>query len=425
MFRGAEANCVLSTLRQVAESLPSSPPRRKILVFISQGDRLPFRPYEGDEALSERLSQADRLQALLSALQRANVTVYAYSPGGLQIRAGNTGDEALRGLAEYTGGRATISTNAPWTSVPAMFEDTRSYYLVGFETAHADGRFHAVDVRVSRPDVTVRTRAGYFAPSRRDEDESEPDESLEPVERALTGGLPVAALPLSAVATARPVPGAREAEVAVVARLDVPAAPGGPLPRVDLLTLAFDTEWRERGFDRRTVEISPPASAAPVTTADIVSTLRLRPGRYELRVAADSGGRAGSVYLDLEVPDFARERLSLGGPIVHAGDTDDAAPTARRLFARRETIRVRTDIVQGGRGPFEPVSVAARIVDPSSREVWRDEATVPPDAFGTARTVPHVVRLPLDRLTPGTWVLTLEASRGDRTLTRHVRFDVR
>ena len=71
---------------------------------------------------------------------------------------------ALRAFAEDTGGRASIQQFAD--KGLAVFESsTRFQYTLGYSPAHSgtDGKYHDIKVRVSRKDVRVSHRGGYFA----------------------------------------------------------------------------------------------------------------------------------------------------------------------------------------------------------------------------------------------------------------------
>lgn len=71
---------------------------------------------------------------------------------------------ALRAFAEDTGGRASIQQFAG-KGLAAFESSTRFQYTLGYSPAHpgADGRYHDIKVRVSRKDVRVSHRGGYFA----------------------------------------------------------------------------------------------------------------------------------------------------------------------------------------------------------------------------------------------------------------------
>ena len=94
-------------------------------------------------------------------LQREGVMVYAMAIRG---RFGLDTSE-LGALAKATGGRSIELGSA--TDVPAAMQsvadELHQQYLIGFSPARLDGRVHRLDVKVKRPDVTVRARKMYVA----------------------------------------------------------------------------------------------------------------------------------------------------------------------------------------------------------------------------------------------------------------------
>jgi VWFA-related protein len=71
----------------------------------------------------------------------------------------------LRDVAEATGGFLLANTNDLSSGIERIGADLRSYYEIGYvpPVPFADGRFRDIQVHVSRSDVQVRTRKGYFA----------------------------------------------------------------------------------------------------------------------------------------------------------------------------------------------------------------------------------------------------------------------
>src|SRR5690606_25905632 len=65
---------------------------------------------------------------------------------------------------DRTGGRVVSDAVRPADRVAEIFRESDSYYVLGFEPAHPrdDGQFHAIRVRVNRPDVTLQARRGYY-----------------------------------------------------------------------------------------------------------------------------------------------------------------------------------------------------------------------------------------------------------------------
>jgi len=72
---------------------------------------------------------------------------------------------ALREIAESTGGFAVANTNEISVPMQRMMEDIRTHYELAYAptSTNYDGHFRKIEVRVSRPKVTVQTRKGYFA----------------------------------------------------------------------------------------------------------------------------------------------------------------------------------------------------------------------------------------------------------------------
>jgi VWFA-related protein len=432
-YRG-RSGCVLDSMEHIVDALPSLPPRRKVLVLISAG-KFPIPALDFDQdAPTLRDPQTPQLEdavALFRKLQQANVTVYAFSPHGLEIRGVSSGDEKLKLFAEQTGGRAVVQSNAPWEGVPAMFAETSAYYLVAFQSAHRDGRLHRITVQVNRPGAAVRTRSGYVAQAPEGKPKrGRPVVPPTPLEAAMAGGFPDRTVALAVAAAPFAVPGQRELSVLVTTAVDPPD--GDEAPRVATIrATAFDNNWKDRATAWTTIEWPAPAATAGVVT----STLALKPGRYELRVAAETRGRAGSVFLDLDVPNVTRERLSLSGLVVGGparGEADTPAtpldlpvrPALSRTFRPVDRIAAFLRVYQGGRSTPKPVSVRTTIVDEAGVMVVDRTTDVGPERFGPDRAADVLYDLPLDSLRTGEYLLTIEATLGDICLPRTVRFRV-
>ncbi len=72
--------------------------------------------------------------------------------------------DALTSLALDTGGRRFFNYNNLTEPLEQLSRETSTYYVLGFRPAKAfDGTYRTLDVKVLRPDVTVRARRGYVA----------------------------------------------------------------------------------------------------------------------------------------------------------------------------------------------------------------------------------------------------------------------
>jgi hypothetical protein len=197
---------------------------------------------------------------------------------------------------------------------------------------------------------------------------------------------------------------------------------------------------------------------------EIVRHLALAPGRYELRFNATSDvlDSSGSVYADVEVPDFSRSAISLSG-IVLGGPTGAAAsagpdaapasipgnakessvpgqnsdggtplagvpvtPTSNRDFANGEDVTAFVRVYQGGTAELVPVTMVAEVFDVADQEKFEVSETIDPAAFDATRGGSYQLTLPFDRLEPGPHLLSISAKLpSGRTVRRELIFRVR
>jgi Ca-activated chloride channel family protein len=115
---------------------------------------------------SSRMSAAE-VSGLAASID-VPVYVVATVPGSEQIqpeirgsRASDTAD--LRDLAAWTGGQFTFASSLGQTvhAAAALVSDLRHQYLLGIEAAD-DPQWRRIDVKVRRPAITVKARAGYY-----------------------------------------------------------------------------------------------------------------------------------------------------------------------------------------------------------------------------------------------------------------------
>jgi VWFA-related protein len=168
---------------------------RKTLIYFSEGLVVPKNLQEVFEATK-------------SEANRANVTVYAVDARGLnssrdseagrsqllkaaadsqrqilkrgagavtvdEVMIAENAEESLRAnvqdtlaeLSQATGGFLTANTNNFKPSMQRIATDIGSYYEAAYVPVNQefDGKFRKIGVKVTRPDVTVQGRSGYFA----------------------------------------------------------------------------------------------------------------------------------------------------------------------------------------------------------------------------------------------------------------------
>jgi hypothetical protein len=401
------------------------------------------------------------------AAERANLAVYALDPGGLRAPTarnvsplsaeGRTqttvyehapnaaGIASLQALSVNTGGFAIVETNDPVPGIEQVFRENRSYYLLAYASANtrSQARFRSVRIRVNRPGVTVRSRRGYFEPERKREERGKPAPSAANAVLAAVAARPD--VPMQIAAAPFAVAGRPEAVVAVVVRVQQAAA--GPATGATLHVKAFDYLAKERGSERIPVTVRLRPDASGEVEYEVLSRLDLKPGRYQLRVAAvenrapnaaGTGGEAktGSVYCDLDVPDFAGAPLSLSGLVLSAPSAIKVTPedrlaslvpivpTTGRRFVTTDNVTAFLRVHQGRKAPATAIEVATRITDARNAVVFERAETFARERFSSARGADYRKELPLATLAPGEYVLTIEARGNNASARRDVRFVV-
>jgi len=410
-------SCDVDSLATVASTLASAPPGRKIVLLISGGRAFRF----GEIGVPSTRNEAFELMRLFGDLQRANATIYAYDAHGLEVTGSILDKESLYSFAESTGGRAVAFRNDPESFVADAFRESSSYYFIGFRRTSSSNEkeFHKIEVKVNRPGVQVHTRNGYYPTAK--------DAGAQTI-----SGIPSGDLSLYVTAAPMAVPGRREAEVILATRIASPTDATSDRS-VALTTTAYDSEGKPHGTLRQTMTITPKtgATAAP----DLPGHLPLKAGRYMLNVAGTSEGRSGNVFVDVDVPDFAKDALAASGLILQRrpappiGDTFIAdlipvAPTTHRQFVPSDSVAVFVRIYQGGKGRIVPVRMLARVKSDSDATASNQESMLEVENFSAARSADYEVSLPLEHLSPGQYLLEVSAQSGARHVIRTARFSV-
>lgn len=452
------------TLDTVAARLATAPGRRKAVMFISVG--VPLSLSAGD-ACGGQL--ADVMKAMFRKAQRANVNVYGIDPAGLggyeqylRFRTAQYGRESLvpgrrrvprnvrvlqdfmRVLAEQTGGRAVINTNTPEPEIDRILAEDRVYYLVGYESANAalDGRFRRVEIRVNRPGASVRSRSGYWAPTagevvdrRFDGAPSANDAALAGLERAQGVSLRVVATPLARSAD----PAARTIDVGVTLSVRFPPLRTAATDTLTITRNVYDADGRAGPPARAVESVRLEPGGGDETRHDVFQLLALPAGRYQLRYQVQSTllGTGGTVFADLDVPDFSRATLALSGlSLAVAGEAGvtrtgtlepllPAVPTSRRDFAVGEAIHGFVRAYQAG-AERQPVAVTVELSNASDQVERQMARTIDATGFDAGGGAPFAFDLETGGLTPGPHLLSVTARLpGGRTARRDVVIRVR
>ena len=152
----ADGNTVLNdAVYQAAADLSKRSEKRRAILVLSDG---------ADTASSKSFDKA------IKAALAANATIYTVdmSPMGAGASTPNLGRGALKDLAQKTGGTfiATPGGVAMRDAFRRICDELGQQYTLTYEPANTkkDGKWRAIEVRVAKPNLTIRTRKGYNAP---------------------------------------------------------------------------------------------------------------------------------------------------------------------------------------------------------------------------------------------------------------------
>ena len=192
--RAFNARATLDTLKNVADWFGSVRGRRKAILFVSEGIDYDIHDIIPGTGSTHRGASMilDSTRDAIAAATRSNVAIYGIDPRGLTdlgdesieiqsfpddtslgIGPGSLQNElrlsqdSLRTLSDETGGFAVVNQNDFASAFQRIVEDNSSYYVLAYYPPDArPGRYHKIEVRVSRPDLIVRARRGHVTPKK-------------------------------------------------------------------------------------------------------------------------------------------------------------------------------------------------------------------------------------------------------------------
>jgi VWFA-related protein len=360
---------------------------------------------------------------------------------------------SLRELAEQTGGIASVNTNSLTSTFERIIEANSRYYVLGYypPTHPRDGRFHRIEVRVKRPGLRVQARRGYASPRGRTAEERKRDEAARRAREArrpdgdrtstelrdlLTSPMQQSGLTLTVQAAPfKNTP--KEASIALAIEFDASKLPFTPpnekglvSNKLELSFFSLSDQAKALAGTRTVLDLDlRPETRERVQTHGfrVNPRINLPPGRYQMRIGAREsvGGQMGTVFYDLEVPDFRKERLMIGGLLVASAMGQQApsiqpdpvvakllpgAATSQRRFRRGDLLAVYTELYDNNsaRQPRR-FDISVRLLSESGTDVFvsRDEIANTPDKpweiYGYTR------QIPLKDVAPGRYLLRVEA----------------
>jgi len=350
-------------------------PGRKVVVFLSDGF-----------LVSERKSGVlEALEGVTEAAKRSGVIVYTMDLRGTSFGMGSTVDvtssnvaefsarkigmageiaatqEPLKRIAEETGGRAILNSNAISAGISQAISETSDYYLLAWRPDSEEQRQAKLRLQVmvkDRPELRVRLRNNvYQSPARMVSTANKNNNGNEVKEvKDATGPSPLVpastssgfSSPLPAEAQLLQTLGSlypkKQLPVALAVgylnasdggltlklsmqidreALDF-AAESKPQQEIDVLGVAVDDRGQLVSFKH--VLTVPREAAGQDPKIVWHQQLRVNPGLYQVRVALRerSSGRTGSAMQWVELPEDAAERFGLSSLFLGERRADDA-----------------------------------------------------------------------------------------------------
>ena len=434
-----KAESVLMTIASLADWLAGIHGRRKAVVFFSEGIDYNIWDTMGPSGTAANPSDSvrrgdgvvlySRAQDAIAAATRANVNIYAIDPRGLStgsedaiemtglpVDAESVGlgayalqdelrdqQQSLRTLAEETGGFASVSSNDFSNAFRRIVDENSSYYVLGYYPTNErrDGRFRRIEVRLKRPGLAVVARKGYAAPKGKAAVEKTIEASAgtsKELRDALNSPLQMSGLKLAVFAAPMKGP-SRKAAIALVTEFlgrefAFTEKDGKFLNTLEMSYVAVGKQGKVVDGKRDSVALSfKPETYKRVLEAGmrVQSRLELPPGSYQLRVAVrESGGRTGSVFYDLSVPDFAKDPLSISGVVVTSmaagtvptagaipeiGDALKTPPTTSRVFSSADELSVLAEVYDNQGALSHSVDITATLKAEGRVQVFSNSET--------------------------------------------------
>ncbi len=456
--RARNAQSTLRLLRDVADWFQTIRGRRKAILLVSEGIDYDITQVTsgGNPAVGglQPLYAGDVLDATreaVDAAMRANVSIFGIDPRGLVLadtdvtisdpvfspssyfNDARLAADSLRVLSDETGGFATVSRNDLAGAFDDIVADNSSYYVLAYypPSDKRDGKFHKVEVRVTRPGLNVRSRRGYLSPKGKAPAEPVPSATGPSPEMrdALNSPLPMGgvAMAVSLAPFKGTAPNASVLFTAEISGRNVSFVKDNTL---EFSYVAIDPAGKVQGGNNNRVKwnLKPETEArAKEGGFRLVNRIDLPPGRYQMRIASHDlgGGAVGSVLYDLEVPDFYKLPFSMSGVVLTSLSNGSlvtlksdeqiqqvlpAPPVADRVFSQDDEIGLFAEVYDNAGASPHTVDISTVITADDGKVVFKtEEERSSSEIQGARGGYGYSARVPLGDVPPGSYVLTVEA----------------
>jgi VWFA-related protein len=374
----------LEAIRSIAEQLGHVNEKKALIYFSSGMDQT------GIENESE-------LRATVNAAVKANMAIYTTDMRGLQAMpaGGEAQSASLRGVAAYsgaatlnalnsnfttqetlvsmaddTGGKAFLDTNDFAQVFRQVQEDTRLYYVLGYQSTdhNRDGRYRRIVVRVNNSGVKLVYTRGYYAPA--DYEHTNRADREEQLMEALASPLAETDFPLFlTTGYFRVSPDRFFVPVSIaVPGWDIPITQEKDKDRVSLDVVGWVEDSQQRPFQRIRDTVNLQTSTAQQIRQKNVqydTGFELPPGKYHLKfvMREDKSGQMASFETDLNIPDLKSAPMKVSSvvmsnqiqptkkhvnedPLINGGN--EIVPSVTHVFSAQQKLYLFYEIYNPG-----------------------------------------------------------------------------
>ena len=173
-----------NALESIANHLAGIP-GRKNLIWVSGAFPFVIPSDHGPQIMDQEVNRATRainsadvavypvdIRGLIGAFVNPNAATATVSRGAAPtapifttMATTHPNQDTMRAIADATGGRVYLNTNAIGEAIRKAIDDSRLSYVLGYYSSRSEGdnRFRNINVKVSRSGIELRHRKGYLA----------------------------------------------------------------------------------------------------------------------------------------------------------------------------------------------------------------------------------------------------------------------
>jgi hypothetical protein len=409
MSAARSAGFLYRDLEELGRELAEIPGRKVIVLFSNE-----LMTFTGPG--SSRSNESLNLKKAIESLNQANTTVYTVDLRGPQSRPTLAG--GLSPLASETGGKYFPSAVRFENPLRQIGRENQRYYLLSYvpTNSEADGTYRRIDVRTTRPDVTLVAREGYFARPPAASTDLSPPAKTEEREAAALDASPPLVLPAAVEMMSYVLPtgtGSARVPVSVALPRDLLVADD----RLLTVTIARDDEILHT-FEE------------DVSTSHyyLVRGVELDPGGYLMQITLTAGDETlYQASTAIQVPAGFGERFGLSSivPVVSPTETaavgEDVPLLPTTTLPRGKDAFVLFQVFPGRDVPSERAHLTYTLYE-DGEEVGSGGKDGPlelaPNGIGT----PVVLRIPMAELDSGWYRIEIRVE--DRSLGRRAASEI-